>query len=236
MGPGRRGGLRAPRDTVDLSGTIENYNFSPRGDVDGLILKTGDKTAQVNLPPGVGLLVSQQVTAGSQVKVRAFALPGGSAHSVYVFVSLSGESGKEIKIPSPQDRRFVHEEGTVKNLNYSRNGEVDGVVLNGGDFVHLGPAAGDLKLSIGRKLTVDGFALSALGSDHQAIAAVAVDGKAVEPAAPPRADGPPGPGPRDPRGGPDAPGMGRPGQTQSPPQPDRGPEPRTPPQADPSQN
>ena len=194
-----RGPRMAPRETVSLSGTIENYNLSPRGDVDGFILKTADRTVQVNVPPGVGLLLSQQAAVGAQVKLKAFARPSRADRSVYQLVSLSGESGKEFKVPTPEDRRFVHEEGSIKNLNYSQSGEVDGVVLSTGDLVHIGPSAADLKLAIDQKLTVDGFALPALGSEHQAIEAVAIDSKpVVRPGPPaPQSDGPhPGPGPR----------------------------------------
>jgi hypothetical protein len=196
-----RGPQLPPRDAVDLSGTIDNYNLSPRGDVDGFILKTADRTVQVNLPPGLGVLVTQQATVGSQVKVKAFPVPARADHSVYVLVSLSAESGKEIKVPMPGDRRFMHEAGNVKNLNYSRNGEVDGVVLSTGDLVHIGPGASNLKLTVGQKLTVDGFALPAIGSDHQAIEAVAIDQRAVERPRPAGPDGsPPPPGARRPGG------------------------------------
>jgi hypothetical protein len=201
MQPPPRGPQLPPRDAVDLSGAVDNYNLSPRGDVDGFILKTGDRTVQVNVPPGLGVLVIQQAAVGSQVKVKAFPLPARADHSVYVLVSLSAESGKEIKVPMPGDRRFMHEEGNVKNLNYSQNGELDGAVLSTGDLVHIGPGASNLKLTVGQKLTVDGFALPAIASDHQAIEAVAIDQRAVERPRPAGPDGsPPPPGARRPGG------------------------------------
>ena len=52
MQPPPRGPQRPPRDKSER--TIDNYNLSPRGSVDGFILKTGDRTVQVNVPPGLG--------------------------------------------------------------------------------------------------------------------------------------------------------------------------------------
>jgi len=211
--PGRRG-MRPERAqmAVDLTGTIEGFNYSPRGDIDGVMLKTSDKSIQINLPPGLGIALSQ-VSPGGTLKVTASPEPSETDHPIYEMQSLTTEQGKKISAPGMGDDKFVHEEATIKQLNYARRGEVDGALLDSGDFVHVGPAARDLKLSVGQKITVDGFAHAMLTSDHQAIHAVAIDGKRVE-QGPPRGDGPDaGPGPRGRRGpgGRGGPGAGGPG-------------------------
>jgi hypothetical protein len=224
-GPGMRGGMGMPggrgmrperaQPAVDLSGTIEAFNYSPRGDIDGVMLKMSDKTAQINLPPGMGAALSQ-TAPGSTLKVSACPEPGQADHPIYELQSLTTEQGKKISVPGAGDDKFVHEEATIKHLNYARRGEVDGALLDSGDFVHVGPAARDLKLSVGQKITVDGFAHAMLSGDHQAIHAVAIDGKRVE-QSPPRGGGPDaGPGPRGRRGsggpgGPGGPGADGPG-------------------------
>jgi hypothetical protein len=222
-GPDRRGmrpGAQPQQPAVDLTGTIEAFNYSPRGDIDGVMLKMSDKTAQINLPPGMGVALSQ-VSLGSTLKVSACPEPGQADHPIYELQSLTTEQGKKISAPGVGDDKFLHEEATIKQLNYARRGEVDGALLDNGDFVHVGPAAKDLKLSVGQKITVDGFAHAMLTSDHQAIHAVAIDGKAVR-QGPPQGDGPDGgPSPRGRRGlgGPGGPGQGGPGGNDAPPPP-----------------
>ena len=57
-------------------------------------------------------------------------------------------------------------EGVVKYLNDSRHGEVNGAVLDNGNFVHLGPkGAKRVKLAIGEKLVVEGSATT-MGDGH----------------------------------------------------------------------
>jgi len=119
-------------------------------------------------------------------------------HPVYELASLKNEQGRELKQPSPEDRKFVHQEGTIKTLNYARHGEVNGAVLDSGDFIHLGPSAGSIKLAVGQKITVDGVGHPMLMSEHRAVEVVAIDGKMIEPADPGGArGGPRGGGPQD---------------------------------------
>ena len=43
-------------------------------------------------------------------------------------------------------------DGVVKQLNYARGGEVNGAILESGDFVFVGPkSAEELKLAVGQK-------------------------------------------------------------------------------------
>ena len=239
-GPGGPGGFGArpphQQPAVDLTGTVDGLNYSPRGDVDGLMLKLSDKTAQINLPPGLGVAVSQ-ISVGSSVKVSAHPEPGEADHPIYELATLTTESGKKISTPGAGDEKFVHEESTIKHLNYARRGEVDGALLDNGDFVHVGPAARDLKLSVGQKILVDGVANPMLTSDHQAIHAVAIDGKVLR-QGPPAGEGPDaGPGPRGrrgpggpggpdggpgPQGGPGGPAAGGPGSANNAPPPPPG--------------
>jgi hypothetical protein len=202
------------REAVQLSGTVANYNFGPRGTVEALMIKTGDKTVQVNLPPPLAPFAAQVAAVGGSVNLSAYPEMGLPDHPVYELASIKNEQGREVKEPSPADRKFVHEESTVKTLNYARHGEVNGAVLENGDFVHLGPAAAEIKLAVGQKITVDGVGHPMLMSEHRAVEAMAIDGKLLEPADRADARGGPQGGPEGPRGrrGRGAPGrMGGPG-------------------------
>ena len=199
-GPGRPEGMPA-REAVQLSGTVSNFNFGPGGEVQSLMIKSSAKTIQVNLPPPLAPFATQVATVGGSVNLSAYPEMGLPDHPVYELASVKNEQGRELKLPNPDDRKFVHEEGSIKSLNYARHGEVDGAVLDNGDFVHVGPSAGTLKLAVGKKITVDGVGHPMVLSDHRAVHAIAIDGKMLGPAEGPGARG--GPGERGPQGGPD---------------------------------
>jgi hypothetical protein len=192
------------REPVDLSGTVSNYNLGPRGEVEALMIKSSDKTIQVNLPPPLSPFAVQVATVGAQVTIKAYPEMGLPDHPIYELASVKNEQGRELKQPSPDDRKFVHEEGTIKSLNYARHGEINGAILDSGDFVHLGPPAVTIKLTVGQKITIDGVGHPMMLSEHRAVEAVAIDGKMLQPAEQPVARG----GPQD--GGPDE-GPDRPG-------------------------
>ena len=191
--PGRPG---QPPQATQISGTVQSYNLGPRGNVEGLMIKAGDRTAQINLPPEVGPLVTGSAAIGAQVQINAIPQPGMSDHPVYDFHSMALEGGRQLELPSPKDRKLVHIDSTVKSLNYGRRGEVNGIVLDNGDFVQLGPEARQLNLQVGTKLVVDGIATPMLASEHRVIQAIAVNGTVIQPP-PPGPAARPGPRPAD---------------------------------------
>ena len=204
------GGQWVAPQTVQISGTVQGFNYAPRGEVEGLMIKTADRVVQINLPRDLGPIIASKAAVGSQVQLSAIPQMGMPDHPVYDFYSMkSGD--REIRMPSPADEKFVHVEATVKQLNYARHGEVNGAVLDSGDFVHFGPdAAGALNLQPGMKLTLDGVARPMLTGPHQSIEAVAVNGQMLQRRPRPGDQGPPPRGPRHP-GGPRGPRHGPPG-------------------------
>ena len=58
---------------------------------------------------------------------------------------------------SGRRRRAETVKGVVKYLNHGPRGEVDGAVLESGDFVHIGPReAEEAKLAVGQEISVEG--------------------------------------------------------------------------------
>ncbi len=108
-----------------LKGTVEAYNYSPKGKVEGLLVRTDSSVAQVNFPPHAE---AERFAVGSAIDVAVEPEEGGpkhdrAAHPVYHAID-------------EDDERI---EGNVVRLNYTRHGEANGVVLDTGDFVHLKP-------------------------------------------------------------------------------------------------
>jgi len=142
-----------------LKGAVERFNHSPEGRYEGLLLKSGDKLVQVNFPKPLAAEVTKAVATGDQISVVGVAEEAKGDHPVYRLQKLTTAKGAEIAM----ERKI---EGVVKYLNYSRHGEVNGAVLDNGNFVHLGPKGVRLvKLAIGEKLSAEGEAAT-MGDGH----------------------------------------------------------------------
>jgi hypothetical protein len=212
------GADRPPQSpATQVSGIVAGYNLDPRGSVNGIILKDGDHLAQLNLPPDQGAPISAAAPIGQKIQASAIAERTNGDHSIYRLVSLTGPDGKEISIAGPQDGPNAHVEGTVKSLNYTPRGDVDGAILDNGDFLQLGPGgAADVKLALDQKISADGKSRPMPGG-HNIINPSTVNGTTIH--HPPHRPGMHGPG--GPRG-PGGPG-GSDGQMDGPPPgPDHG--------------
>ncbi|MGN6727349.1 MAG: hypothetical protein ACTHLZ_15625 [Tepidisphaeraceae bacterium] len=220
-GPGRHGQDGPPRPPrpmtppVSLEGTVAGYNHAPRGEVDGFVLQVGDKLVQVNLPPTIGSMVPTIAPMGKSVKIMGSKMETDADHEVYEFRGM--DTGEAAPAPSdkPDEDKSVHVEGTIKSLNYARRGEIDGAMLDTGDYVHVGPReAKDAGLKVGDKLTADGRA-TAMADGKQAVDADMLNGKKVERPHPPKHAG----GPKGHRGPGDDAGPDGKGADQDPPPP-----------------
>jgi hypothetical protein len=185
---------------VQLDGSVAGYNFDPRGNYESLLLKSADKLTQVNFPPDAGGIIAQSAKVGDVVKISATPAMGMPDHGVYDLVALTPPNGQPLTIAGPDDWRVQHIDAAVKSLNYGRRGEVNGAILDSGDFVHLGPDGATLiSLAVGQKLSIDGYARPSL-TGHNVIEADSVNGTRVRIAPPPPPDGGPlglrGPAPR----------------------------------------
>ena len=160
-----------------VQGTVKAINFAPKGEVDGMLLEVGGKVVQVNIghDQGEGLagLIGQPIglTVGPE---PAVAKHGKGEHPVHKFIAFRGEGGPK---PGPagdgpkppghgpkHDHGHGHGEpaevkGTVARLNYAKHGEANGVVLDGGEFVHLKPDGMKLAgLAVGQAVSARGKA------------------------------------------------------------------------------
>jgi hypothetical protein len=189
-------GVRPSRETSQISGTVESYNLDPHGTVNGIIIKDGDHVSQLNLPPDQGASVAAAAPLGQKIEATGMSERANGDHAIYRLASLTGVDGKQVTISGPEDGAATHVEGTVKSLNYTPRGDVDGAILDSGDFLQMGPgAAEEAGLKVGEKITADGHARPMVAG-HQIISATMVNGTEVR--RPPH--GRPGPGGRGPGG------------------------------------
>jgi hypothetical protein len=140
-----------------LSGTLEQLLFSPKGDIEGLLIKVGAKSVQISMHHAT---VDARALAGAVGKSIGFtALPDNSpktkkgVHAVYKLDVITKMAGKAVKFNS--DAPSIS--GVVANIHFAKHGEPNGVVLRSGEFIHTRPLGmKKLKLEVGSKVVAHG--------------------------------------------------------------------------------
>ncbi len=115
------------------TGTIEAFNVSPKGFYEGILVSKGKRRIQVNLPKEAAQTMAPSLKLGQTVSmvVEKEDPHGMPEHDVYRLVRFhsAAENGHGV-------RSFT---GRVKALNFALHGEVNGGILDSGDFLHLKP-------------------------------------------------------------------------------------------------
>jgi hypothetical protein len=225
-GPGGMRGMRGDGpdedvEPVELNGTVQGFNYGPAGSYESMEIKTEEKSVQVNFPPLVSGYVASVAKIGEAVKLTARPQMGPPDHAIYELATLQGTDEKKLSIPTRKPRPVEDDEakpetlkvdGKVSRLNYGRRGEINGVVLESGDFVRVGSReARSLNLKVGDTVSVEGPARPML-LGHNQVDADTINGKSARPTTRPSPDQRPmrrGPGGFDERGD-SGPGMGEP--------------------------
>jgi hypothetical protein len=163
------------RDRQTVTGGVRDFNLSPKGAYEGVLIDTAGGVVQVNFPPAPappGMTPGQPVTVVVEPDHHAHDHPPGD-HPVHSLVVVLGREGEE-----DVAGRVA---GTVVRLNYARHGEANGVVLDTGDFIHLKPdgmrRAG---LVVGQRIEAEGEARPA-ANGGRVVEATVVNGVAVRP-------------------------------------------------------
>ncbi len=173
-------------ETRTLNAVVQGYNYSPKGEIEGALLREGDRTVQVNIPPHLGIAIALTVPVGQTVEAtvepepRLHKHPDGE-HPVYRLVALKAADGRAFALDGHGPEKTVTVEGVVGRLNYARHGEANGVVLESGDFLHLKPdGMKRVGLGVGQPIRVEGRAcLTPMGT--RAIEADVANGIALGP-------------------------------------------------------
>ncbi len=138
-----------------LEGQLLQFNYSPKGGYEGLLLETKDGIVQINFAHehAPNLVASIKPSAALIIKGEPWNDDRPGDHPVFELVEIK-VNGKAIKIDST-----ATVSGTVVKLNYAKHGVVNGAVLDTGDFVHLRPHGADaVSLMLGQKLSAKGEA------------------------------------------------------------------------------
>ncbi|WP_419728748.1 hypothetical protein [Lichenicola sp.] len=199
-----------------LHGVVGQYDLTPRGDVDGLILQDG---TEVHFPPDLGPQVVALLKPGAAVTIRglkARTLPlvqalslteDASGHSIVDDASRNRPGRLPPPPPPPQIADPSLVQGVIRMQLHGPRGDLNGVLLQDGTMVHLPPPEADRladQLKPGQSIAARGegvqdqrghvIAATAIGADPQHLAELA----APPPPPPPPPGNPGGPPPPPP--------------------------------------
>ncbi len=170
------------KQVLQQTGTVQSFNISPKGSYEGFLLESNDGLIQINFRQEWSATVAELAEPGAHIQIKVERYDGDghpAAHPVYQLVSIGGEetfSLSEAK-GAEDDGHFS---GKVERLNYALHGEVNGAVLDTGDFLHVKPhAAAALNLRAGMHVEGTGTAKPMVGG-HRVIEADTVNGIAIE--------------------------------------------------------
>lgn len=143
-----------------INGICTMVLFSPKGAVEGAMMKHNRQLVQVNVRPDLGDALARAAVPGN--RLRLLAAPDQSPktqhsrHPVFNATSMANAVGEAIT-PSKVEHADVRIAGVVASVHFARHGQPNGVLLEGGDFIHLGPTGMEKA-----KLT-EGSAVNAVG-------------------------------------------------------------------------
>jgi hypothetical protein len=164
------------------SGIVQFFNVSPKGHYEGLLLESDDEVFQVNFPVEWSATVADVAKPGTHitVEIEPRETHGHPSHPVYELIHLSNGEGKKSSTRAVNARGSGHFSGTVERLNYALHGQVNGAILNTGDFLHVKPhGAAALALAVGMKVKATG-SVTPMAGGHRVIEADEVNGIAIE--------------------------------------------------------
>lgn len=134
-----------------VTGKIQQYLLTPHGEVEGLLLADG---TSVRFPPHEGQALAEMVKPGDEISAVGFLGPatsyGRALKAVTITDTATGQSLTDrppANPPSPPDMRGLMLKpltlsGIVAHFLVTEAGDVDGLILSGGEEVKFGPPNG----------------------------------------------------------------------------------------------
>lgn len=198
--------LTDPAQLPGFDGQVQQFTLSPRGDIDGLILKDG---TEVKTPPHLSTAIAYAVKPGDKVTIhglRAAALPLVQATAITDHASGrtivdTGPAPRPPGVaapPEPNADGVVELQGAVRMSLHGARGEINGLLLQDGTVLRFPPdAAANMAnlLQPGKNVVAEGAqVMSPVGKVMQ-VNAIGTSRADLVPVAGPAG---PGPGPRGP--------------------------------------
>ena len=171
-----------PKHAQKVTGIVQSFNVSPKGHYEGLLLESQGESLQVNFPQEWGETIAELAAPGASIHIEMepHEKNGHSLHPVYRLLALTNEKQRKFSLIEDGRSGNGHFSGKVDRLNYALHGEVNGAILDTGDFLHVKPhGAAALALTVGMKVKGAGPCKPMLGG-HRVIEASEVNGIQVD--------------------------------------------------------
>jgi hypothetical protein len=144
-----------------LSGTISQLNYGPEMEVASFLI---NRNTLVTFPPHIGVILGSTLSPGESVQVTGYGSPTVTGMQRIELVTLNA-GGKTFSVPQPGQFTSYNGAGKVTQLNYNREGDVDGFFLDNGVFAKTPPPSSTTLTS----MVFVGGQVSLTGYSHQAM-------------------------------------------------------------------
>ncbi len=176
-----------------VTGTVKQYLLTPHGEVEGLLLANG---TSVRFPPHEGQALADLAKPGDEITVVGFLGPttsyGRAIKALTITNKATGRSLADRPPAAPplpphmrnQILKPLTVSGAVAHFLVNDHGDVDGLILNGGEEVKFGPHNGAVVAVMlggqaGKTVEVSGYGTqNSFGTVVDAMS-LSVDGQAV---------------------------------------------------------
>ena len=197
-GPPAQGGVY-----TTLSGSISQFNYDRDAEIEGFLFKNN---TLVHLPPRVAQRIGTSIRAGDTIQITGYAQTSPAGMQTIEAVSIQDRTtGKSFSVPQPGGAAPYSASGRIQQLNYGRDGAINGLLFDNGTFASIPPfsASNPSSIRVGTTVAYTGYARSTISGRTVVDAqTVTINGQplALGMAGPDRGPGAPPPPPVGPRG------------------------------------
>ena len=174
-------------DLASISGSISQLNYGTEMEVTSFLM---NGNVLVTFPPHVGWALASTSKRGQDVQVTGYSRSTPSGMQRMELQTLNA-GGRTLTVPQPGQGTSYTASGKVMQLNYNREGDVDGLLLDNGVFAKTPPplsASVTANVSVGSQVSVSGYSHQTM-SGQTVVDVQSINGQTLA-AAPP---GPPPP-------------------------------------------
>jgi hypothetical protein len=130
------------KESEFISGICQQLLFSPKGAIEGALVKIKGAVVQVTVPAASASALANATGPGKRLRVLAVAdnspKTADGHHPVYLFESFADATGLAIELAAVEpDNTTI--KGTVAAMHFAKHGQPNGVILETGEFIHLRP-------------------------------------------------------------------------------------------------
>jgi len=171
---------------ASVSGTISQLNYGPEMDVTSFLV---NGNTLVTFPPHAAWLLSSTLRPGENVQITGY--DGATRMGIRrIEMQTLSAGGRTFTLPQPGQFAPYDGSGKVTQLNYNREGEVDGFLLDNGVFAKTPPplsATLTSTISMGQQVSIAGYSHQTMNG-RTVVDLQSINGQTI-------AYGPPGPPP-----------------------------------------